>query len=587
MKSFKWKKYIKWIVIVLLIVIIAKVGFNRFSNIRDKKSIATISESSVVETRDIQVVLSSSGTVKPLNTYEVSTLVQGEAITADFEAGDQVAEGDVLYQITTDDLDSKIETSETAVTRAEKDYSKALESYEKTVENKNEAVEDYKEASAESEDLTIKSTESGIVKTLYAKIGDTIQVGGQIAEIYDNSSMLLKIPFNASEVDSTLIGETAEVEMVDSLETLTGEVTKVSNIEEVLSGNRVVKMVTIRVKNPGGLTITNTATASIGDYYSSSEGTFNVLVETVITADKSGEIVSLKIEEGSKITSGNTIITLSSDAVEDQLDNYQKSIDSAEDAVSNANDTVEKAKDAIEDAKNALQDVIDSTTDYNITAPISGQVIRKNKLAGDTISANSVLCIIYDLSALTFDMNVDELDVMTVKVGQEVNITADALEGIKISGVITNISLESTASGGVTQYPVTVRIDKAGDLLPGMNVTGEIIVDKVEGVITIPSDALMRGDVVYVADKSVTEATGDVPAGFKEVAVKTGLTDGDYIEIISGLTGNEEVYVKRNATEAAVFMPGQGFDRSNEGGFGGGSGNSGGPTRSNNMENNP
>ncbi len=555
-KKFNWKKLLKWIIIIVIIVVIVKVVLNRFgANNMNPGNVAAANETAKVETRDIQMVLSSSGTVEPLNTYEVSTLIEGEVITAEVEEGDQVKEGDVLYQITADDLDSKIDSSETAVTRANKNYSKAEDNYKDAVDKLNEALADYDEAALDYNNLNIESTASGTVKTLYVEVGDKVQEGGQIAEIYDNSSMLLEIPFNTSDVDSSLVGKSAEVEIIDSGEIIKGEVTKVSTIEEVLTGNRVIKTVTIRVKNPGGLTTTNTATAAIGKVYSSGEGTFKVLEETVITADKAGEIDTLKIEEGSKISDGDTVVVLSKETAEDQLESYKKAVESAEDSVDNAKDSMENAEDSIEDAETSLEDVIDSKTDYSITAPISGEVIRKDALAGDTIAAKSTLCVIYDLSALTFEMAVDELDVMSVEVGQEVDITADALEGVELSGTITNISLESTNSNGVTQYPVTVKINEVGDLLPGMNVTGEIIVEKVAGVLAVPSDALMRGDVVYVADVSVTEAVGNVPIGFKEVKVETGLTDGDYIEIVSGLTGTEEVYITRSTElSEAIYM---------------------------------
>ena len=186
-------------------------------------------------------------------------------------------------------------------------------------------------------------------------------------------------------------------------------------------------------------------------------------------------------------------------------------------------------------------------------------MISKNTLVGDTIKAvnmNTSLCTIYDLSAVTFEMFIDELDIMSVKVGQEVNITADAFEDVKITGVVTNISLLSTTSGGVTQYPVTVRIDKVGDLLPGMNVTGEIIIEKVEDVIALPVDALMRGDVVYIKDETVLEAQGEVPAGFREAEVETGISDGDFIHILSGVEENQEVYVVREGMGFQVMYPG-------------------------------
>jgi HlyD family secretion protein len=553
------KKVMRGIIIAAVLVVVVVLVYSRGKKGQNRDDAQATSQTVKVEKRDIKSILSSSGTIEPLNTYDVKTLVEGEVITADFEEGDQVKDGDVLYQITTDDVDSKINTGETSVKRSEEAYNNSKKNYDKAVDKYNDAVADYNKAEKDYSDLTIKSEKSGIVKKLYVKKGDSVQPGSQIADIYDNSSMLLEVPFNSSDASTSFIGKKAEIQITDSNEKMEGKVTKVSNIEDVLSGNRVVRMVTIEVKNPGGITKGTTATASIGDIYSSEQGTFAVLEESTITADKAGKIGTLTIAEGDKITSGKTVIILKSDTYKDQLDSYQKAVDSASDAVDNAKNNMDDADNKIEDAKDSLKDVIDEKTDYSITAPISGQVVSKDVLKGDTISRASTtkLCTIYDLSAMVFKMQIDELDIKKVKVGQKVNITADALAGIPFSGEVTNISLESTTKEGVTQYPVTVRINEVGDLLPGMNVTGEIIINEVTGVLTVPSDALLRGDSVLLKDPSVKEAVGSIPAGYKEVKVETGLSDGNYIEVKSGLTENEEVYVVRSSNSGEVMVPGQ------------------------------
>lgn len=553
-KKIKWKTLIIWVVIIMAIVILFNVLGARLSS-----NMQSLIESSITSTiekagvRDIETILSSSGTVSPLNTYEVTTLVEGEVIAADFEEGDYVEKGQVLYQIATENLDNQIEKSETAVTRAEKSYDKAVDRYEDAKIDYEEVLADYNKALEEQGDPRIKCEEAGVVKSLFVKKGDKLQVGSQIAEIYDNSTMLLELPFNFTDVNQSLLGKKAEVTISDSSETISGKVTKISSGNEVLSGNRIVNMVTISVENPGGLSANATATAKIGDIYSSGEGNFKAVTEIVITADRAGEIESLSIYEGSKISVGDAILTLTLESVEDQLESYKNQLESADDMVVNAKDNMDSAMDQIEDANSSLDETIDNRTDYSITAPISGKLVSKDALVGDTIMAKSNLCVIYDLSAAIFDMFIDELDVLNVKVGQEVKITADALEDTIFKGVVTNVSLLSSTSGGVTQYPVTVRIDEIGELLPGMNITGEIIVDKVEGVIAVPAEALMRGDLVYVVDETVTEAVGDVPAGFRSVSVVTGLTDGDYIEIKSGLDGDEEVYVVRNSGTDNMF----------------------------------
>ena len=93
-------------------------------------------------------------------------------------------------------------------------------------------------------------------------------------------------------------------------------------------------------------------------------------------------------------------------------------------------------------------------------------------------------------------------------------MTADAFENQTFSGKVTNVSLASSNSNGVTNYPVTVTLDEVGGLLPGMNVDGQIILEEAENALVVPVDSLMRGNKVYVKDDTVKEASGAVPAGF-------------------------------------------------------------------------
>lgn len=538
----------KWVRVVAILLIIIIVGGTILSNIgkrqlekAQKEGITT----ALSEKRDIEKVLSSSGTIEPLNTYEVNTLINGEVIAADFEEGDIIKEGDVLYKITTEDIDSQIDSGRDSVKRAKRDYNKALK-------NKAKAEEDYQKTLDDLGDYALKSNKSGVITELLIHEGDKIAGGVQIAKIYDNSYMILKVPFSSSSVKKNWTGKTAVVEMDGTSETLKGTVTNVSALEKTLSGNRVVKDVTIKVKNPGGITTDTNASALIEGISSSGAGTFEPFEDSFLTAANSGEVSKIKVQEGDKVKDGTIIAILEKDSIDDQLDTYQTAID-------NADDNVDRAKDALDDAKKALKEQIEDLGDYEVRAPISGQIITKNTLVGDKINVANMttsLCTIYDLSSLIFKMPVDELDIMSVKIGQEVKITADALPEKVMTGVVTNISLASTTTGGVTQYPVTVEIKEAEDLLPGMNVTGEIITDKAVDVIGVPVDALMRGDVVYVKDDSVKEKVKEVPAGFRKVKVETGLSNDDYIEIKNGLEEGQEVYVESHSGNSYIMFPG-------------------------------
>ena len=71
-------------------------------------------------------------------------------------------------------------------------------------------------------------------------------------------------------------------------------------------------------------------------------------------------------------------------------------------------------------------------------------------------------------------LDVDELDILDIQVGQKAEITADAISDRTFEGVVTSISSAGTTSGGTTTYPVTIRIDDTGSLMPGMNATAAL-----------------------------------------------------------------------------------------------------------------
>ena len=232
---------------------------------------------------------------------------------------------------------------------------------------------------------------------------------------------------------------------------------------------------------------------------------------------------------------------------------------------------MDSAESQLESAQSSLDSTQETYDDYTITAPISGTGVTKNVKVGDNVqngSSASTLAVIYDLSSLTFQMNIDELDISQVSTGQEVQVTADAFENEVFSGTVTNVSMEGTSSNGVTYYPVTVTLNELGNLLPGMNVDGVIVVDSAEQALAVPADALQRGNVVYVKDDSVTEAQGRVPAGFREVQVETGVINSDYVEIVSGdLQEGDQVYVSESSVSSTNSMMPMGGG--NMGGMGG------------------
>lgn len=563
----KNKKKFLILLIVVLLAFGGIVGFLMMNKSKSASAKAKSVQTATVSKRDITSELSSSGTISPKDTYDITSLAEGEVTAAEFEEGDVVEKGQVLYRIDTSSMESQISSANNSLERSQESYQNALEDY-------NTALSDYS-------GNTYKATENGFIKTLSIKDGDKVSNGTEIAAIYDDKTMKLKVPFLSAEAAQIVSGNGAILTLTDTGEQINGVVSSVSNMDVTLTGGRIVRYVTIEVANPGGITSETAATALVGDFVSSMEAAFEPKLETTMKADISStvEIQRMLVKEGDYVTKGTPIFSIENKSADKLLRTYKDSLD--------------KAQESLESAKSKLESTQDTYDNYTVTAPISGKVIKKTVKVGDKISknttGNTVLAVIYDMSNYTFEMLVDELDVKSVKAGQSVNITADAVSGKTFSGTVTNVSLQSSTSNGVTNYPVTVTLnDGLDELLPGMNVDGVIILDEAKDVIAIPADSLMRGNTVYVKDDSVKEKIGNVPAGFRSVEVSAGLISKDYVEIKSGLTEGEEVYVVQSSVEKTSnnMMPGgmggmggitggggPGGGRTGGGGTGGGGGN--------------
>ena len=150
------------------------------------------------------------------------------------------------------------------------------------------------------------------------------------------------------------------------------------------------------------------------------------------------------------------------------------------------------------------------------------------------------MAVIYDLSSLKFQLDIDETEIADVKVGQEVSITADAVEGKTFKGEVEKVGVDGTASNGVTTYPVKVSVKDYGELLPGMNIDAVITVAKAENALALPVGTVNRGNIVYVKGNK-TDENDKAPDGFKSVVVETGISDQMFIEIKSGIDENDEI----------------------------------------------
>lgn len=488
---------------------------------------------SPVETRTITSSLTGSGTLQPANSYTVTTLVEGDILSAAFEEGDTVEKDTVLYEIDSSDAANNIEKSQLSLNQAQRSCDDAEDSRQ------------------------VRATISGSVYSLSVDVGDEVSQGQEIAVLWKSDTMKLTVPFPADDAKGFQVGQAAEVLLDGSFETLSGTVTAVSGSDIVGAGNMVTRNVTVSVKNPGGLGADQAASVTIGGIGCAAAGKFAYQAESTVTASVSGTVTAVHVREGAAVSKKQVLVTLGGDALEDSIQNARENLRSAQLSM------------------DSTQNQMDN---YTLTSPIRGTIVDKQYKAGDTVESGRALCTIYDLTYLELTMSIDELDISKVSVGQSVQVTADAIEGKTYTGEITKVSLMGQTSGGVTSYPVTVRIDETDGLRPGMNVDAEIVLSQAEDALAVPVEAVSRGNLVLVTKNSPSAqnpADREAPEGYVYIAVETGVSDSNYIQITSGLQSGDTVAYQPASTSGSLMMMGGGPPPEDGGDFGGDPG--GGP----------
>lgn len=471
----------------------------------------------------ISRVLEGSGTLEAIDQYEVSALVSGD-VTADFfEEGDMVSKDQVLYKIDASSIEKNIDKAQNALSQSKMSYSEAVEAYD---------------------DLTVSAPCKGVIKTLYIKNGDDIKTGDRVCDIVDSDTMTLEIKFLSSQAGGIYSGQAANIEMTGGGGSYMGTVKTVSSGSTVNSLGVPVTNVEISVTNPGAITTGDTATAVVGGTACAEPGTFKYSHEETVTAKASGKVRNLSLIEGDRVSAGRTILTIESSSVSNQ---------------------VKKSALSVSDAELSLKGLQDDLDQYSISSPIAGKVIQKTVKAGDKVASqqgSTSMAVIADLSALTMTMNIDELDISSVKVGQDVEVTADALENQVFHGVVNKVSVIGTSQNGVTTYPVEVLLSDVEntDLIPGMNVSATIVLEKKDDVLLIPTTAVKRGNKVKMLGSG------------EEVEIETGIDDGTQVEVLSGLSEGDQVEIADVPTKSIEDTMMQGM----QGGMGGERGMPGG-----------
>ena len=338
----------------------------------------------------------------------------------------------------------------------------------------------------------------------------------------------------------------------------------------------------------------------------SATGKIQPKTKVEISADVSAKITRLDVAEGQSVKKGTFLLELDRDRYLAAVESAEANVSAAQANVALVRENMDKAEkefgrskellakgveapaefdtrkaayqveaaryksaeDQVQQARASLKQSRDDLSKTTIYAPMSGTVSALNKERGEIALGSQfqkdVILTIADLSQMEAEVNVDENDIVSIAIGQPVEIEVDALTGEKLHGVVSEISSSAKVSGSgttdqKTEFEIKISIaNPPKTLRPGMTASASIITKTNNTALSVPlqSVAVRTVDQLTVKGESRADAEKRYKVdkdGFVEMVfciekgkavarqVTTGIQSDELIEILSGLSEGEEV----------------------------------------------
>jgi HlyD family secretion protein len=356
-----------------------------------------------------------------------------------------------------------------------------------------------------------------------------------------------------------------------------------------IAGGGKEQSITVQTEKVSRRTITSIVQAT---------GKIQPEVKVKISPEVSGEIIELPIKEGNQVTRGQLLARIKPTTFEAAFEQGMASLNASKARMEQARANMITAKAAfgrssdlktknlisaadyeqseaqyqvaqanfsaanyeIKATESQLKQLQESLRKTSVLAPMNGIVTSLISELGETVVGTSQfsgteMMTVSDLSVMNAEVEVDENDVVNVQIGDKANVTIDAFPGRVFRGTIVEIANSAKLKGMGTQeqstnFEVKIRIDdfKGADLRPGMSCIAKIETETKENVMAVPMIAVTRRDDPNMDSTKKAQMT-EIPTivfindngKAKKVSVKTGLSDNSYVEILSGLKGDEEI----------------------------------------------
>ena len=484
----------------------------------------------------IHTLVSGSGVLEQVDEEDVTVPAGVEVDEVIAEAGDAVAKGDLLAKV---DMASVVDT---------------LSSTQDQIKTLDKKINSAKSDTAST---SVTTSVGGRVKKIYAQVGDNV-----VSSVTENGALaLLSVDGYMAvdfESDSCARGDAVTVTLSDG--------TAVEGTVESATLGTVTVLVT-----DNGPALDEQVT--VADAAGKTLGTGKLYIHSpVAVTGYVGTVKSISCKENANVTAGSTLMTL-------------------RDTKTSANfDALLRQRQDLEDTLTGL------LTIYRDGAVLASQDGLVTSVEYDEDTATSAtetqILTLYPQKQMTVTISIDETDILSLKEGQEAQITVSSVSDDAFTGSVTSISKAADTSTGVTRYSAEVTLNREEGMLVGMTADVDVRIEGTENALIIPVDALHQNSASYYVYTGYDEAqkryTGrtEVTIGMQnddDVEITSGLKEGDtvyYTEADSGGFGDFMVMpggMNGGMSSGVTVVPGMGGGNGGGGNGGPGGGNGGGP----------
>lgn len=485
-----------WMIGLVLVVVLLV-----FMMGRKEKTSAFVEETPAI--RDICTYKSFVGNVEPAEETAVICKVSQQVTELKVEEGNRVKKGDVLAVIDTSSVEQNIEKAELSLSGSKNSNAYTISDAQRNYDNYKEALDKGLNSSLNS----AKNTMDNAYNTLQQAKEDYETA---VWRIDNGVYSATQVKYDAREAaQSRYDAQKAEVEKIQEAWNATPEDT------ELESRLDAAKLELESAESALAEAQLDFAWAK-QEIIESKQAAIDNAQTSYNTASKNYEVTKLSVEQ--------------------QLETYKAALDKTK-GTSNTNS-----------AELELQQLKESLEDYIIYAPCDGIVTELNIKEGGMVSAGSCIATISDLDAMKVAIQVDEYSILDTGAGSSVTILVDSI-GKSYEGILSKVSDTATLNNGVAYFEAEAAFTADEYVKSGMSVEVRLTsVNKTE-VLTISADALhyKEDNTAYVLVKN-----GDTQ---KVRDVELGVTDGDYVEILSGVSLEDVILVTPSYTEM-LLRPG-------------------------------